>query len=210
MIAQEPTFAWSPSVSGDSFSKAIRDAYAEIVRWKRNIFLLPSGKEGERFIFELSRLFKAFGEASSLEGIALTAASVMPQLLLQKPHQKSNVKEHIKCLERRMSTWLEGDINTLLLEGRVIQQRIRRQHTKDENETLAKSFTKLMRKGNVKSALRLLSKTQGTLLSVNQPATPDDDGKTVLDILREKHPPACDVSDDILRMWNMSTFRTKR
>ena len=90
-----------------------------------------------------------------MEGIALTAASVMPQLLLQKPHQKSNVKEHIKCLERRMSTWLEGDINTLLLEGRVIQQRIRRRHTKDENETLAKSFTKLMQKGNVKSALRL-------------------------------------------------------
>ena len=97
-----------------------------------------------------------------------------------------------------MSTWLEGDINALVLEGRAIQQRVQGRRVKDENETITKSFTRLMRKGNIRSALRLLSKFQGTPLSVNQPAT-SDDGKTVLDVLREKHPPACDVSDEILQ-----------
>ena len=45
-----------------------------------------------------------------MESIALSAAMVMPALLLQKPHERSKPKEHLKCLERRLLDWKEGNI----------------------------------------------------------------------------------------------------
>ena len=51
-----------------------------------------------RFTSELARLFRAYGEGSGLEPIALKAAMVMPALLLQKPHSSSKAREHVVCL----------------------------------------------------------------------------------------------------------------
>ena len=53
----------------------------------------------------------------------MKAATFMP-LLLQKPARKSKAEDHITCLERRLSTWVEGDLNELLMEGRTIQEPI--------------------------------------------------------------------------------------
>ena len=33
---------------------------------------------------------------------------IMPALLLQKPHAKSKIQEHITCLQRRLSLWDKG------------------------------------------------------------------------------------------------------
>ena len=115
--------------------------------------------------------------------------------VLQKPHQKSKVKEHIQCLERRMSLWIAGDIGALVLEGRVIQGRLRQHHTAADNDGVAKAFSKLMKRGKVKSALRLLEKIQGSPMSIHDLV---DNGKTVLNVLQEKHPPAQDVSPETL------------
>jgi len=191
--ALDPSFQWSESVSGEAFSTAIRAAYEEIVRWKRNIFMLPSGKIGERFVLEMARLFKSFGESTPLESIALKAAMVLPQLLLQKPSRNSRVKDHIKCLQRRMSLWDDGDIQALVVEGRAIQQRLRQQQHTDEADRITKSFARLMKQGKVKSALRLLAKVQGAPLSIHDPAGED---KTVLDVLRKKHPTGQDVNSE--------------
>ncbi|MDA8002882.1 MAG: hypothetical protein MPL62_16485, partial [Alphaproteobacteria bacterium] len=157
--ACEPTFKWSDKVSGDRFAAAILDAYGEVVKWKRNVFLIPSGKVGDHFVSETSRLLRAFGESTPLESVAFTAVMVMPHLLLQKPHSRSKVKDHVKCLERRLSLWQQGDIPALLLEGRTIQQKLPNTFSGDDHtERLAKSFSKRIRKGSVKSALRMLSK----------------------------------------------------
>ena len=157
--AHEPTFKWSDKVSGDRFAAAILDAYGEVVKWKRNVFLIPSGKVGDHFVSETSRLLRAFGESTPLESVAFTAVMVMPHLLLQKPHSRSKVKDHVKCLERRSSLWQQGDIPALLLEGRTIQQKLPNTFSGDDHtERLAKSFSKRIRKGSVKSALRMLSK----------------------------------------------------
>ena len=59
-----PTFKWCDKVSGDRFAAAILDAYSEVVKWKRNVFLIPSGKVGELFVYETSRLLRAFGEST--------------------------------------------------------------------------------------------------------------------------------------------------
>jgi hypothetical protein len=195
---QDPNFMWSESVNGEAFSTAIKSAYAEVVKWRRNIFLVPSGKIGERFVRELSRLFRAYGEATSLESVALTAAMVMPHLLLQKPHSKSNAKEHVRCLERRLDSWSVGKLEDLLNEGRAIQSRLlsSRKTNKKEKE-VARSFSRLMRKGRVASALRLLSQSEGSN-SILKSSDVVSEGKTVLDELKEKHPQGRDISDDNL------------
>ena len=51
-------------MSGDWFAVTILDAYREVVKWKRNVFLIPSGKVGELIVYETSRLLRAFREST--------------------------------------------------------------------------------------------------------------------------------------------------
>ena len=81
-------FTWG-ELDSSAFSSSVKAAYSEILHWKRNIFAVPSGALGKRFVNELARLFCAYADASVLEGVALCAAMVMPALLLQCPHRSS-------------------------------------------------------------------------------------------------------------------------
>ena len=108
-------------MEGWEFSQAVRSAYAEAVHWRRNVFQVPSGGVGKDFVLELTRLYNAYAEGSALESIALTAAMLLPILLLQKPHAQSKAKDHALCLSRRLKSWRSGDIDGLMREGQVIQ-----------------------------------------------------------------------------------------
>ena len=188
----EPTsaanFQWGAS-DGFAVTLAIDRAYAEIVHWRRNVFLLPSGKVGREFVRELSRLFTAYAERQPIELIAMKAAMTMPALLLQKPDIKSKARDHVKCLERRLQQWSSGDIDELLREGRTIQQHLPQSDLKDHTweERKTRAFAKLMFEGKVRAALRLLSdQVSSGILSLDQ----ELDGTSVRDILKDKHPPA--------------------
>ena len=43
-----------------------------------------------------------YAEGCALESVALKAAMVMPSLVLQKPHAKSKMKDHVTHLDRRL------------------------------------------------------------------------------------------------------------
>ena len=92
-------FQWG-EYDGSSLGHAIESAYVEAVHWRRNIFMIPSGKAGKDYVKEQARLFSAYSDGTPLEQVALKAAMVMPLLLLQKPHPTSKTKEHARCLER--------------------------------------------------------------------------------------------------------------
>ena len=134
----DPVFTWGEYDSGH-FSDTINAAYAEVVHWKLNLFKVPFGKA---FVSELARLFKAFATGSALESIALKAATLLPLLLLQKPTRKSKASDHTTCLERRLCSWLKGDLVELLREGRTIQ-RIPKATPSMSNENLACSFANM-------------------------------------------------------------------
>ena len=87
-----------------------------------NLFLVPYSNAGSHFITELAKLYESFGSASAMEciRIALKAAMVLLALLLQKPHMGSKSHKSIKCLERCLHLWHEGDIDALLVEGHTI------------------------------------------------------------------------------------------
>ena len=110
-----PTFTWGVS-SGEEFASILNATYAEVVHWRRNSFSVPLGRAGRNFVTELSRLYLAFGSTSSLKIIALMAATVFPILLLQKPSKGSKTKDHIACLERRLVSWANGNLDDLVRE----------------------------------------------------------------------------------------------
>ena len=101
--------------------KKITSAYEKIVHWKKNIFLLPSGKAGKDFINEMTRLVCEWNNDSPLKTISLKALMIMPSLLLQKPSKTSKAKDHTDALKRRILLWKEGDIENLVLEAETIQ-----------------------------------------------------------------------------------------
>ena len=162
--------------------------YEEIVTWKRNLFLVPYGKIGRRFIHELARFYQAFADATVFESIAMKICVILPHLLLQKPHQKSRAKEHNNQLSRRLSLWENGQLEDLVNEGRCIQQRISL-NTREVSVNRNKLFDQLMSHGRTNAALKLLSSSNRGCLLPNDVIETSEGPKTVHDILVSKHPP---------------------
>jgi len=161
-------FQWG-DVDGVTFCQLMRDTYEDVVHWRRNSFLVPSGKSGKDFVLELARLYQAYADNSSLHSIALTACSVFQVLLLQKPHANSKSKEHIACLECHLTLWHRGDVAALLREGKCIQDHLEASiHSKPKPKNIARIFDCHMSEGKVSAALKLLSDNiKGGILSLD-------------------------------------------
>ena len=197
--AAEPIFSWG-HLTGPEFAKLLDTTYDEVVHWRRNCFSVPLGRAGRAFVNELSRIYLAYGTASALESVALKAAIVLPILLLQKPSKKSKTKEHIQCLERRLTSWSNGELEELLKEGRAVQHRLPRHQSARADLTLARTFSNLMFTGKCKAALELLSNAQkGGVLHLHDLIDPKDPtSPTVRDVLAEKHPPPQPATNDCI------------
>ena len=114
---------------------------------------------GKAFVVEITRMFRAYADASALESMALKAAVVMPALLLQNPYSKSKVKDHNNHLERRLQLWKEGNLEKLMEEGHTIQHQFPQEyhHQNRSAQQISRTFAKLMMEGKVRAALRLIS-----------------------------------------------------
>ena len=201
-----PCFRWGDK-DGKTFAQSINLCYKETVHWRRNLFKVPTGKSGKALVRELARMFQAYADGSALEGIVLQAAMVMPALLLQKPHPKSKAKEHTQHLERRLQLWLEGNIDSLMDEGRTIQLQFTRSHSTKEKsaQQTARTFAKLMMEGKVRAALRLIAEDNGGgPLHLDSLSGSNTTLETVREVLLRKHPlqqppkPSSIVTPDIL------------
>ena len=127
--------------------------YDEVVQWKSNLFKVPYGKTGKCFVSEIPRLYKAFATSLVMESIIIKAATVLPILLLHKHSCNSKAKEQSACLERRLRTWLNGDLNDLLLEGKTIQWCIPIIYPRDNRKRHAHSFANLVIKPKVEFSI---------------------------------------------------------
>ena len=184
------TASWG-DLSGEDFTKIIDDAYAQVVHWRPNLFQIPSGACGKQFVTELTCLFNAFAPESDMESIALKAAMTLPSLMLQKTNAKSKTRDHISCLQHRLSLWEKGNISNLLKEGRALQKLLVNSQSSDrdtaDDAQIARRFSKMMMEGRVRAALKLLSDDAHTgLLRLDE--TIATSKKTVRDVLEDKHP----------------------
>ena len=141
------------TVPGNGYQKDLEEAYEQIVYWLKNVFMVPTGASGKKFINEITRLFAQWTNDTSLKSVALKAVHVMPALLLQKPSRKSKARDHLIALERRLKLWGEGNINELLDESKEIQERLPSTNTPMNLQKISMKFKHLMQKGNVNGAL---------------------------------------------------------
>ena len=194
------------AVDVPSVVDSINAAYAEIVHWRRNLFLVPFGKVGKAFVHELSRLHQAVGEHSSLETIAM----VLPALLLQRPHSSSRVKDHTHCLERRLPLWRAGRIDELIRESCTIQGHLATLKSRSglTAETFHRTFANLVFAGKLSAAVRPLDafefdESSSGVLDLIAPSSPGS-SSTVKDVLAAKHPPVADLTDAALALLDPS------
>ena len=174
-----------------NISTCVTCAYDEVIHWRRNLFSVPVGRAGTRFVHELARLFQSFADGSALEGVALKAAMLLPILLLQKPHFKSRSREDARVLERRLSCWQVGDLDSLLQECCSIQQHLSSStvSTAPFSGQMARRFAKLMMEGKLRAASRLIEDNAECFpLALNSRVSIAGTESSVKDVLLGKHP----------------------
>ena len=181
----------------DSSSQIINAAYEEIVHFKPNLFPVPSGSVGSQFVNIIAQLFQCFGDAARGEGLAIKTAMVATQLLLQQPHHTFDRAAHVQCLQHRLSLWRDGNIDELMQDCRYIQKQIKNHAPtpggKTDNPDPARSFASLVTQGKVGAAISMLSDGHsGGVHNLDGGL----DGKSIRDILKEKHPPAAPLDCD--------------
>ncbi|CAM1325554.1 Uncharacterised protein r2_g3445 [Pycnogonum litorale] len=195
-----PTFnpaSESPYIMGElnkeSLETQIEDAYKEIVKWQQNLFILPRGKCGSDFVKELTKILSSFAEGAAMEKISVKAALVMQALLLQKPHSKADLQSNKQCLIRRLNQWSKGEIKEIVKEGKIIQNHLpSRKHGGNKCNDTARTFAHLIGNGKVRQALGMTKpQHKAGVLDVHEII----DGKSVLNILKEKHPEAMPASN---------------
>ena len=166
-VLEPPNFSWGP-LERQEFCDKVNEAYEEVVYGdgiSSKYLLAPL--EIKAFVAEVARLFQAYADNSSLEGITMKACTIIPILLLQKPSRTSKSKDHASHLQRRLEFWHGGEIETLLSEGRCIQKHLHRGIRQPDDEAIARVFRDLMLQGKTQSALRYLSRVAAMVVCSN-------------------------------------------
>ena len=81
-------------MDGTTFSNQINKFYDETVKFKKNLFLVPTGKSGKDFVVLLNEWLTHYVSGNTFQGLAMKVFMTLPNLLLQKPSAKSKTKEH--------------------------------------------------------------------------------------------------------------------
>ena len=182
-------FYWK-EVPGSIFERDTQQVYDKMVYWQKNMFMVPSGGGGKKFIKEITRLINLWTDDSPLENIALIAIHVIPALLIRKPNKNSKAKDHVAALEKRLELWENGNIIELLNEGESIQERLPTGERPNNMAKISVKFKELMQKDNVIGALKLLTNEMSNGIL---PLT-----EKTLSQLEIKHPDNRDASADVL------------
>ena len=168
----------------------VNNAYEEIIRWRKNLFDLPKGNAGKKFVAEMNKLVLSWTNKSAKRSYALKALMIMPTLLLQRTSKKTKSSENKDTLKRRLQLWENDQVGELLHECRTLQNRLPKGQSKLSEEELTKRFTNLMLKGNVRQAVRLLERDASNgILPLNE---------NTLKELLQKHPEGQPLHEEML------------
>ena len=139
------------------FVKLLNAVYDKVVFWRKNIFLLSSGKSETQYTEETTRLINSWIHNSPLQDVAFKAIMVMPNLLFQKLTRNLKSKDHLEALNRRLNLWKEGELTELLIESETIQKSLSDSKSIKTISELSKKIKNYMKKGNINAAVKLLT-----------------------------------------------------
>ena len=152
---REYNYAWG-NYPSHVFEANVSTVYEQIVYWKKNLFLLPSGKAGKQSIDENTKLMKEWLQEPPMKEIAFKAIMIIPNLFLQKPSKNSKTKDHLKALEGRLESWISGNLLELLKEAETIQKSLRSKKIFTNTAEISKMFSQEMKNGNINSTMKIL------------------------------------------------------
>ena len=186
----------------------IAQIYDESVHWQKKFFSVPNNAVGKTFIKELAEQIQNFVDSGGMDSTALYNLMALPALMLQKPTREScGYKVATEHLRRRLALWTEGDLSSLLEEGRCLQKHVHARRPGGQfrgDKDRAREFGLSMASGQVHQALRMLAEEASEefssgVLRIGETVTLAD-GRTALvqDLLAEKHPPSQLACEDIL------------
>jgi hypothetical protein len=74
------------SLTREDLTQVVGAVYEEVVHWRKNLFLVPSGAAGKKYVRESAKIIDYFNTNSKDFGdISIKLLMIMPLLLLQKP-----------------------------------------------------------------------------------------------------------------------------
>ena len=123
------------------------------------LFRLPTGRAGNRFLDELTRVLKIYIDGTHGWQNALYASFMLPALMLQKPSENSKTKDNVNALQRRFERWREGNVKELKKESKLMQKRMSKGKSNTSESTLLRNFTNALTSGNVGLAGKLVDGT---------------------------------------------------
>ena len=99
-----PMKIWT--IIGPEFIKVVESSYNEVIKWRKNIFKIPSGRSSKDLVNELTYWLDQYNRETEFHGVALKVFMLLPSLLLQKPSKNSKgpfsqVRRKIESVERR-------------------------------------------------------------------------------------------------------------
>ena len=172
-----------------TFARTINVIFEDTIHWKKNLFLVPSGKPGNDFLELYTDWLQKYNTNSSFQSLAMKVLNILPNMLLQKPSATSKAKDHYKALEERLKMWNEGKINELWKDNRIIQKKLS-VRPKTSSQDVTRIVTKLMFEGKVGAAMKFLDENANN--TVLQP-TPQ-----VIEKLKSLHPEPSEIFPNTL------------
>jgi len=193
----EPHVAGFWAVDAERLTGVFSEIYHLTVTWKRNLFIIPFGSEGGEFVSEVAFLISKFTDCPTDMPYAWYAVMVACALLLQRSHASPSTTDNKKYLARRLKLWRSGDIKSLLDEAMCIQAHLPPRVPGERADDLDdRVFANMAFNGKIGSAAQYLA--AGGKGGVMQADEAIDAERTVLDVLKEKHPEPREADESCL------------
>ena len=160
-------------------------------RWQRVINLnsrqydLSGGAVGREFVDLLNMEIKMLnsGLTKSERFITFLVA------ILQRDSMVKKGTDVRRLLKRRMDAWKDEQFEALIYEvERCANHQRKQSSTEFGDEHIIKIFTRLMLRGQIRAATRWITDRRSGGRGVLDPSSEVESDKTVMDVLREKHP----------------------
>ena len=176
-------------IDGQTFARNVLKIYEDMLRWKKNLFQVPTGQCGKDFISLISEWMGNYVTGNTFQALAMKVIMIIPNLLLQKPSAASKAKDHFLALEERLKQWGEGKITELWKNCQVIQKKLSARPPKPAND-INRIFTKLVFEGKLGAAMKFLDENAEN--AVLKP-TPE-----VIEKLKSLHPEPSEILPETL------------
>ena len=183
--------------SEGSPSDQIRSFYIEMVKLRGIQYKkLPDGAVGRIVVDLLANEIER-----TVNGIQNSEMEFLfTGLILQKDKMVRNGKDIRRLLTRRMDLWEKGHIEQLLEEAKICHSQLPTMTRNLNDEPLFRVYNRLMLRGKIREATRLITERGGKGGVLNPNGMAEDKkgpmGKTVFEVLMEKHPEPGVVDED--------------